>query len=411
MLKRLWTVLLAVILCAGAVLPESLAEEQEIFLGSFSTDKTYSGDLLFYALQTVEQTESDRGIVVTVYETTSDTPVFSFRPDRASDHWGICWERDSYDIWVQSGDTGTSCWEYHDGEWKRSSGRVCPEYIVSRWDSGYRDHSETWASMYRTLTDPPAAFPAAEMVRAAVREDFCCVIRAGETELTVRGVYARAIFIEFFGTELTIEEDQTAGTKSFTTADSVSFEFLAGSPENGGTFSVGTYQIDESQNRIAFSAAPGEDPVIVCKAADSGFCDRLIFVMFAVMMAGGNSDALSKDQIFSLVQDHHDFLLQCITDTDPDRAKEVSGIQSVHIEKDVYVEFYCGGSGLVPSSSYYGFYYSPDDLPLAVDVTQTENLKAEGNGFGWKEPGGLGGDNWYYTERIMENWYYYESHY
>lgn len=42
MLKRLWTVLLAVILCAGAVLPESLAEEQEIFLGSFSTDKTYS---------------------------------------------------------------------------------------------------------------------------------------------------------------------------------------------------------------------------------------------------------------------------------------------------------------------------------------------------------------------------------
>ena len=165
------------------------------------------------------------------------------------------------------------------------------------------------------------------------------------------------------------------------------------------------------RNRIAFSAAPGEDPVIVCKAADSGFGDRLMYVMFAVMMAGGNSDALSKDQIFSLVQDHHDFLLQCITDNEPDRAKEVTGIQSVRIEKDVYVEFYCGGSGLVPNSSYYGFYYSPDDLPLAVDVTRTENLKAEGNGFGWKEPGGLGGDNWYYTERIMENWYYYESHY
>ena len=338
MLKRLWTVLLAVILCAGAVLPESLAEEQEIFLGSFSTDKTYSGDLLFYALQTVEQTESDRGIVVTVYETASDAPVFSFTPDRASDHWGICWERDSYDIWVQSGDTGTSCWEYHDGEWKRSSGRVCPEYIVSRLDSGYRDHPETWASMYRTLTDPPAAFPAAEMVRAAVREDFCCVIRAGETELTVRGVYARAIFIEFFGTELTIEEDQTAGANSFTTADSVSFEFFAGSPENGGTFPVGCYRFD-GQDKIAFSSAPGEDPVIVCKAADSGFGDRLKYVVFAVMMAGGNSDALSKDQIFSLVQEHHDFLFQCITDNDPDRAKEVTGIQDIHVEKDAYVEF------------------------------------------------------------------------
>ena len=122
-------------------------------------------------------------------------------------------------------------------------------------------------------------------------------------------------------------------------------------------------------------------------------------------------DALSKDQIFSLVQDHHDFLLQCIADNDPDRAKDVTGIQDIHVEKDTYVEFYCGGSGLVPSSSYYGFYYSPDDLPLAVDVTVTENLRPEGNGFGWKQSGGWDGDNWYYTERIMENWYYYESHY
>lgn len=408
MLKRLWTVLLAVILCAGAVLPDSLAEEQEIFLGSFSTDKTYSGDLLFYALQTVEQTESDRGIVVTVYETASDAPVFSFTPDRASDHWGICWERDSYDIWVQSGDTGTSCWEYLGGIWKRDNGRVCPEYIVSRWDSAYRDHPETWVSMYRTLTDPPAAFPAAEMVRAAVRDDFCCVIRSGEMEMTVRDIFARAIFSEFFGTGLTIVEVQTAGTNHFSTDSMMSFEFMAGSPENGGTFPVGTYQIDESQNRIAFSAAPGEDSVIVCETSDDGFINRLGGVMFLAMMAENTTFALSKDQIFSLVQDHHDFLLHCITDNEPDRAKEVTGIQNVLVEINAYVEFYCGGSGLVPSSSYYGFYYSPDDLPLAVDVTRTENLRPEGNGFGWEEPGG---DNWYYTERIMENWYYYESHY
>ncbi len=406
-MKKLWTMLLAAILCAGAVLPLGCAEKQELFLGSFSTDKTYSGDLRFYALQTVQQDESQREIVVTVYETASDAPVFSFTPDRASDHWGICWERNSYDIWVQSGDTGTSCWEYLDGEWKLGSGRVRPEYIISRWDSAYRDHPETWPLMYRTLTDPPAVFPAAGMVRDAVRDDFCCVLRAGETEVTLRGIYARAIFIEFFGTEMKIEEDQTADADSFSAADAMRFEFLAGSPENGGTFPVGCFQID-SQDRIAFSAAPGEDPVIVCKAANGGFSDRLVYAVFAAMLAGGNSDALSKDQIFSLVQDHHEFLLQCITDNDPDRAKEVTGIQSVRIEKDVYVEFYCGGSGLVPSSSYYGFYYSPDGVPLAVDVTLTENLAQEGGGFGWEEPDG---DNWYYTERIMDNWYYYESHY
>lgn len=408
-MKKLWTMLLAVILCAGVVLPLSRAEEQELFLGSFSTDKTYSSDLRFYTVQTVqqEQAESYRGIVVTVYETASDAPVFSFTPGRESDHWGICWERDSYDIWVQSGDTGTSCWEYLGGEWKRGNGRACPEYIVSRWDSAYRDHPETWPLMYRTLTDPPAVFPAAEMVRAAVRDDFCCVIGSGEMELTFRGIYARAIFIELFGAELKPEEEQTAGANNFSTADAMKFEFLTGSLENGGTFPVAYYQID-SQNRIAFSSTPSEDPIIVCKSDSDSFSERLIYAIFAAAMAGGNSDALSKDQVFFLVQENHDFLLQCITDNDSDRAKEVTGIQSVRIEKDAYVEFYCGGSGLVPSSNYYGFYYSPDDIPLAVDVTLTENLNPQGDGFGWEEPDG---DNWYYTERIMENWYYYESHY
>lgn len=406
-MKKICTLLLAVILCAGAVLPLSRAEDEDLFLGSFTTDKTYSCDLRFYALQTVEQVESYHEIVVTVYETASDDPVFTFKPDRASDCWGICWERDSYDIWVQSGDTGTSCWEYLDGEWKRGNGRVCPEYIVSRWDSAYRERPETWPFMYRTLTDPPAIFPAAEMVRAAVHDDFCCVIGSGEMELTFRGIYARMIFIELFGTELMAEEDQTAGVNSFPTVGAIRCKFLAGSPENGETLPVGYYQID-SQGRIAFSSTPEEEPMIVCKTANEGFYDRLVYVMFAAAMAGGNSDALSKDQIFSLVQDHHDFLLRCITDNDSDRAKEVTGIQSVRIEKDVYVEFYCGGSGLVPSSSYYGFYYSPDDLPLAVDVTLTENLRPVGDGFGWEEPDG---DNRYYTERIMANWYYYESHY
>lgn len=409
-MKKFCTLLLALILCAGIVWPFSRAEEQDLFFGSYSTDKTYSRDLKFYALQTEQQAESYQEIVVTVYETASDTPVFSFTPGRASDHWGICWERDSYNIWVQSGDTGTSCWEYLDGEWKCISGRVCPEYIVSRRDDAYRDHPETWASMYRTLTDPPAVFPATEMVRAAVRDDFLCVAVTGENELPLSGSYARAIFIEFFGAVLETEEDQAADANGFPTADTTGFEFLAGSPENGGVFPAGYYQID-SKGTIAFSSRRGEDPVIVCKTANDRLYDRLVYVLFAAVMGElieASSDALSKDQIFSLVQEHHDFLLQCITDNDPDRAKEVTGIKSIRSEKDEYVEFYCGGSGLVPSSSYYGFYYSPDGLPLAVDVTQTEDLTPAGGGFGWEEPEG---DNWYYTEQIMENWYYYESHY
>ena len=404
---KLWALLLAVILGVRVGLPLGDAEKQEPFTGSFSLEKTYSSDLRFYALQTVKRIDSIRKIVVTVYDTSSDAPVFSFAPDRAWDHWGICWEQDSYDIWVQSGDIAPFCWEYLDGEWKRCYERVLPDYIVELWDSSYRDHPETWSSIYHTLTEPPAPFPAAEMARAAIRDDFCCVIRSGDMEQTFHGIHARAFFIQFFGAELKPEEDRTADRNSFSSADVISFEFLAGSPENGGTFPVGYYQLD-SQDRIAFSLSPGEEPLIVCKTANSDLYDRLGYVLIVSAFAGSVSDALSQDQIVSLVQDHHDFLLQCITDNDPERAKEVAGIQSVSIEKNHYAAFDCGGHGLIPSSSYYGFYYSPKDIPLAVDVTRSENLVPQGDGFGWEEPDG---DNRYYTERIMENWYYYESHY
>ena len=135
-------------------------------------------------------------------------------------------------------------------------------------------------------------------------------------------------------------------------------------------------------------------------------CLAAVFICFSLTACTGH---LSKSEIFSLVQDNHAFLLECIGDDRLDRAAQVRGIESAYADKNgAYVEFCCGGAGLVPSSSYYGFYYSPDDLPLAVDVTDTKDLVPAGSGYGWKQPGG---DNRYYTERILENWYYYESHY
>ena len=132
----------------------------------------------------------------------------------------------------------------------------------------------------------------------------------------------------------------------------------------------------------------------------------LILICFALSSCADN---LSKKQIFALVRENHAFLQQCIDESDPARAVTVKGIQDTYVNnKEGYVEFYCGGAGLVPSSSYYGFYYSPADIPLAVDVTETDNLTPKDNGWGWKEPDG---DNIYYTERIMDCWYYYESHF
>jgi len=60
---------------------------------------------------------------------------------------------------------------------------------------------------------------------------------------------------------------------------------------------------------------------------------------------------------------------------------------------------------LVPSSVYYGFYYSVDGKPARLQGVDYELIK-EGNGWIWSEKDG---DNWYYTEQILDNWYYFKA--
>ena len=121
----------------------------------------------------------------------------------------------------------------------------------------------------------------------------------------------------------------------------------------------------------------------------------------------------SKKQVYRIVQENQAFLKECIDEGDYNRLSQIRGIENTTVGKeDSFVKCNCGGSGLVPSSSYsgfyYGFYYSPMDIPLVVDVTKTENLSSMDGGWGCKEPNG---DKSYYTERIMECWYYFESHF
>lgn len=69
------------------------------------------------------------------------------------------------------------------------------------------------------------------------------------------------------------------------------------------------------------------------------------------------------------------------------------------------VEFLISGSGLGSATSYYGCYYSPDDVPLAfqnMDVTLTQCGHDS-----WKWSGK--GDNRGKTMKIMDHWYYFEA--
>ena len=94
-----------------------------------------------------------------------------------------------------------------------------------------------------------------------------------------------------------------------------------------------------------------------------------------------------------------------------DRLVEPDGIPAVDI--DLYhgryehemVEFMLGGRGLAPSSTYYGCYYSPDDVPLAFQNMDVK-LTQDGHDYWvWTEVG----DNRGATAKIKDKWYYFEA--
>lgn len=99
--------------------------------GSFTVNTAYSHDRRYYTV--INDTGSD--ILIKIMNTKGDKKVAAtFSPCRKSDFQGICWEKDTYNLWVQSADIGTVCYSFRDGEWVEDPGAVRPEYIVSKYD-------------------------------------------------------------------------------------------------------------------------------------------------------------------------------------------------------------------------------------------------------------------------------------
>ena len=107
--------------------------------GSFSPNKTHSYDNKYYAVQNIEETDDGNLVVVNIYTTQDDEFIFSFIPARARDFWGICWENDTYNIWIQSADIGTLCYKYNDSEWILDEEAIRPNYIKSKYDKELAD--------------------------------------------------------------------------------------------------------------------------------------------------------------------------------------------------------------------------------------------------------------------------------
>lgn len=69
------------------------------------------------------------------------------------------------------------------------------------------------------------------------------------------------------------------------------------------------------------------------------------------------------------------------------------------------VDFYVTGLGIAPASTYYGFYYSPDDVPLVYGNYDIVLTQCDKNTWEWS----ANGDNKGVTKKIADCWYYYEA--
>lgn len=116
-----------------------------------------------------------------------------------------------------------------------------------------------------------------------------------------------------------------------------------------------------------------------------------------------------KDKIVRLVIKNQDFLNESIENETYDKIYKINAIKSITpyslSNNELYIDFYCSGFGIAPSSTYYGFYYSSNDEPIGFQAAPIE-LEPDGNGWSWQQPNG---DNSYYTEKILKNWYYYRA--
>ena len=80
-------------------------------------------------------------------------------------------------------------------------------------------------------------------------------------------------------------------------------------------------------------------------------------------------------------------------------------VEGVFSGKHPIVQFSSGGFGLAPSTTYYGFYYSEDDVPVAFQNVDIELVPTGNDKWTWSD----GTDNGGTTQRISECWFSYQA--
>lgn len=140
---------------------------------------------------------------------------------------------------------------------------------------------------------------------------------------------------------------------------------------------------------------------------------NMIFIVVAlvvlVTLTGVVSVAMNAERrIFSMVKGRQIVYEQAAQQLLEDgELVEIEDIESMYVFSGDHkmVEFMVDEDGMIPPAQYYGFYYSPDDVPLAFQNVNVPLTEYKENEWEWSEQG----DNHGVTKRITECWYYFEA--
>ena len=122
---------------------------------------------------------------------------------------------------------------------------------------------------------------------------------------------------------------------------------------------------------------------------------------------------LPENRIFRFVKTHQSELQGFIQDNLQNLVNEKESVPNEFLKCRIeyvsdgivpIVQFNFLGIGITPASTYYGFYYSPDDLPHVYWNYDAPLKKINTNEWSYQ----MDGDNHGTTKRIRQNWYYYK---
>ena len=141
---------------------------------------------------------------------------------------------------------------------------------------------------------------------------------------------------------------------------------------------------------------------------------RTLFILGAILvllLAACSRDLTDKSRIISLFRKNESTFLSAVETGDFSAVSRLRGIREITTRGDEgEIEFFCGGRGLVPASSYYGILYIPgaEDAELSQVFGDSPEWSAEGEGCRYRQ---ADGDNEFYYEPLGHGFFYYEEHF